>query len=130
MFMTLYISSLNNVTVTLYGRNFYYHPVTKTNEVKSTDISNAAAFCSEIHKQIQRKRLTLQSLSKQTLKQNTAKLFATDLRTVMRVNSISLSSLGDQQNAMRVWSPFVNIQLKSHFGHFSASICSFPLTNL
>lgn len=68
------VSSLNNFTVTLYGRNFYYYPVNKTIEVKSTVISNAAAFCSEIRKQIKRQRL--QSLSTQNLKQNTTKVFA------------------------------------------------------
>lgn len=51
------ISSLNSVTVTLNGRNFYYHPVNKTTEVKSTDISNTAAFCSEICKHIRRQKL-------------------------------------------------------------------------
>lgn len=85
------ISSLNNFTVTFYGRNFYYQPVNKTTEVKSIDISNAAAFCSEIRKQIKKPRL--QSWSNQAVKQNTTKIFDINLKVSWALTALASAHL-------------------------------------
>jgi len=97
---------LHNVTVISYGRNFYYHSVTKTTEIKPTGISNVfscrTAFCSEAQKWIQVKRLRLQSLSNQTLKRKTTKVFLIALKVAMKFNSAFTASASTHLAAIRL----------------------------